>query len=154
MWGGSRDAGESSGEVAWGCDRSGGIWGWLWFSCGMGNCGKGFATVFWGFSGLVLAECWFRLGGGWALGYHFTTFISNTRALFDLWWKKNLLKHQRVSKYKNNCSMQNSTCAYEIDTKMTKKSIKINILLMTRRADNRKMKINFEVRNWVLISIQ
>ena len=50
--------------------------------------------------------------------------------------------------------MQNSTCAYEIDTKMTKKSIKINILLMTRRADNRKMKINFEVRNWVLISIQ
>ena len=49
--------------------------------------------------------------------------------------------------------MQNSTCAYEIDTKMTKKSIKINILLMTRRAENRKMKINFEVRNWVLIKV-
>ena len=49
--------------------------------------------------------------------------------------------------------MQNSTCAYEIDTKMIKKSIKINILLMTRRAENRKMKINIEVRNWVLIKV-
>ena len=33
-------------------------------------------------------------------------FISNNRKWFHLWWKKDLLKHQRVSKhYENDCSM-------------------------------------------------
>ena len=35
----------------------------------------------------------------------YTTFISNNRALFHLWWKWNLVKHQRVSiYYENDCS--------------------------------------------------
>ena len=33
-------------------------------------------------------------------------FISNNRKWFHLWWKEDLLKHQRVSKhYENDCSM-------------------------------------------------
>ena len=36
----------------------------LWFSCGMGHCGKGFVAVFRGFSGLVLAGVDFGGGGG------------------------------------------------------------------------------------------
>ena len=33
----------------------------------------------------------------------YTMFISNICALFHLWWKENLVKHQKVSKYENNC---------------------------------------------------
>ena len=29
----------------------------------------------------------------------YTMFISNNRASFHLWWKENLVKHQKVSKY-------------------------------------------------------
>ena len=29
----------------------------------------------------------------------YTTFISNNRTSFHLWWKENLLKHRKVSKY-------------------------------------------------------
>ena len=32
----------------------------------------------------------------------YTIFISNNRASFHLWWKENLVKHQRVSKYYEN----------------------------------------------------
>ena len=38
-----------------------------------------------------------------------TIFISNNRALFHLWWKENLIKHQKVSKYyENDSSFSNS----------------------------------------------
>ena len=30
-------------------------------------------------------------------------FIGNNHASFHLWWKKNLVKHQKVSKYENGC---------------------------------------------------
>ena len=36
-----------------------------------------------------------------------TVFISNNRASFHLWWKENLVKHQKVSKYyENDCSSE------------------------------------------------
>ena len=35
-------------------------------------------------------------------------FISNNRASFHLWWKENLVKHQKVSKYyENDCTYFN-----------------------------------------------
>ena len=35
----------------------------------------------------------------------YTMFVSNNHALFHLWWKENLVKHQKVSKYyENGCS--------------------------------------------------
>ena len=30
----------------WGCGGSWGIWGWLWFSCGIARCSKGFLAIF------------------------------------------------------------------------------------------------------------
>ena len=33
----------------------------------------------------------------------YTMFISNNRASFHLWWKENLVKHQKVSKHVNDC---------------------------------------------------
>ena len=37
----------------------------------------------------------------------YTMLISNNRALFHLWWKENLVKHQKVSKYyENDCTIQ------------------------------------------------
>ena len=34
--------------------------------------------------------------------------ISNNRASFHLWWKKNLVKHQKVSEYyENGCRRKN-----------------------------------------------
>ena len=34
----------------------------------------------------------------------YTNFISNNRELFHLWWKENLVNHQKVSKYyENDC---------------------------------------------------
>ena len=40
------------------------------------------------------------------LGY--IMFISNNRASFHLWWNKNLLKHQKVSKYyESGCRLSN-----------------------------------------------
>ena len=86
-----------------------------------------------GFS-LVLVE-WLFWQGGWALGFHpmefryipdiskfpkilnlnsfgtrrqlvYNMFVSSNRASFHLWWKENLVKHQKVSKYyKNDCSI-------------------------------------------------
>ena len=36
----------------------------------------------------------------------YTMFMSNNRALFRLWGKENLVKHQKVSKYyENDCSL-------------------------------------------------
>ena len=38
----------------------------------------------------------------------YTMFISNNRASFHLWWKKNLVKHKKVSEYyENDCSIAN-----------------------------------------------
>ena len=37
----------------------------------------------------------------------YTMIISNNRALFHLRWKKNLVKHQKVSKYDENDCLQN-----------------------------------------------
>ena len=33
----------------------------------------------------------------------YTMFISNNRVSFHLWWKENLVKIQKVSKYENDC---------------------------------------------------
>ena len=35
-----------------------------------------------------------------------TMFLSNNRPSFPLWWKQNLVKHQQVSKYSENDSLQ------------------------------------------------
>ena len=32
--------------VVGGCSGSRGIWGWLWFSCGVAHCSKGFIAIF------------------------------------------------------------------------------------------------------------
>ena len=37
----------------------------------------------------------------------YTKFISNSRASFHLWWKENLVKHQRVSRYYHYDCLQN-----------------------------------------------
>ena len=37
----------------------------------------------------------------------YTMFISNKRASSQLWWKENLVKHERVSKYDENDCVQN-----------------------------------------------
>ena len=65
---------------------------------------------------LVLIKFWLWQED-WALGYHsvkfwdfsdisgqlvYTMFITNNCASFHLWWKKNLVKHQKVSKYYEN----------------------------------------------------
>ena len=42
----------------------------------------------------------------------YTMFISNFRASFHLWWKENLLKHQRFSKYYKNDCLQNFLLHY------------------------------------------
>ena len=47
-------------------------------------------------------------------------FISNNRASFRLWQKKNLLKHQKVSKYyKSGCRDRLSTLAELEDIRRT-----------------------------------
>ena len=45
-----------------------GIWGWLWFSCGVAHSRRGLISVCQGFL-LVLAKLSFWRGN-WALGYH------------------------------------------------------------------------------------
>ena len=37
----------------------------------------------------------------------YTIFISNNRPLFHLWWKENLVKHEKVSKYYEIDCLQN-----------------------------------------------
>ena len=52
-------------------------------------------------------------------------FISNNRASFHLWWKENLVKHQRVSKYyENDCCLVSRGC-------MVSTSSWVQILLRT-----------------------
>ena len=45
-----------------------GIWGWLWFSCGVAHGGKGFICIFREFSSSVGGA--FILAGAWELGYY------------------------------------------------------------------------------------
>ena len=37
----------------------------------------------------------------------YTMFVTNNWALFHLWWKEDLVKHQKVSKYYENDCLQN-----------------------------------------------
>ena len=61
------------------CGRPRGIWGWLWFSCGVAHCVGGFIAIFRGFLGsiggiLTLAgEMGARLSifGVWVLSKYF-----------------------------------------------------------------------------------
>ena len=106
------------------------IWGWLLFSCGIVHRGKGLIAIFRDFFASISEN--FILAGGWALGYHsmefrhltdisyfpkilslksfgnsfvYTMFISNNRPSFHLWWKENLVKDRKVSKYyETDCS--------------------------------------------------
>ena len=38
----------------------------------------------------------------------YTMFITNNRTSFYLWWKENLVEHQKVSKYYENDCLQNA----------------------------------------------
>ena len=51
------------------CGRSRGIWGWLWFSCGVVQYGKGLIFVFQEFFASINKIFSIRRGD-WALGYH------------------------------------------------------------------------------------
>ena len=55
----------------------------------------------------------------------YTMFISNNRASFNLWWKENLLKHQKISKYyesgcRNMCVLYSSSQSNQIHIWETK----------------------------------
>ena len=94
------------------------IWGWHWFSYGMAHCvgefNRYFSGLFFFFFSCVsnlpppsgenagLFQDFFSTIGRIFNLAVYTTFISNNRASFHLWWKKNLVKHQRVSKYYEN----------------------------------------------------
>ena len=57
-----------------------GIWGWLWFSCGVAHCGKELISVFQEFFASI--DKTFIFAGGLQLAY--TMFISNNRESFHL----------------------------------------------------------------------
>ena len=64
--------GSSMGSWGRACGGSGGIWGWLWFSCGVARSGGGGGVVkflFFDWFLLVLVGVSFW-SGDWALGYH------------------------------------------------------------------------------------
>ena len=54
----------------------------------------------------------------------YTMFTSNNRALFHWWWKENLVKHQKVSKYyENGCKSKNvEKHTQRIETKIFSKN--------------------------------
>ena len=68
---------------------------------------------------LLVLEKYLFWRGDWALGYHsrefrdltrestriyHVLFISNSRTSFHLWWRENLVKHQKIPKYYvNDC---------------------------------------------------
>ena len=80
---------------------------WLKFSCGIAHSGKGLTSVFQEFSASINEA--FILAGGISLKLfgnscgnettHKYMFIGNNRPSFNLWWKENLVKHWKVSKY-------------------------------------------------------
>ena len=107
------------------CGRSRGVWGWLWFLCGMVHCGRGLIVIFRDFFASINKIFHFSVGSGdWAIilwvldaflifpnflrlwlklfgkswDYSYIIFISNNRASFHLWWKENLLKHPKSLK--------------------------------------------------------
>ena len=45
------------------------IWGWLWFSCGMGHSEISLISIFQEFSSNIHKAFILGGGGGWALGY-------------------------------------------------------------------------------------
>ena len=57
----------------------------------------------------------------------YTMFMSNNRALFRLWGKENLVKHQKVSKYYENDCLQNSFLLFM--SLLTAKFVKNNHIL-------------------------
>ena len=123
------------GRGAWGCCGSRCVSGCLWLWCGVAR-GGGFGFCFFGGFLLVLAGSHFRGGFGcWAFilwdsgafqifpsflrcltlfgnssgNSYMPCVISNNRASFQLWWKENLVKHWKVSKYyKTDCSFEYS----------------------------------------------
>ena len=78
------------------------------FSGGGGGRGGGIerrAIILWSFNIFLIFPTFLSLkllGNSWDICiYHF---ITNNHAFFHLWWKKNLLNHQKVSKYyEHNC---------------------------------------------------
>ena len=90
------------GDVVWVC-LEGSVWG----------CSHCMGVIFLAGSGSVVSGLSLFFFLVWAhrtplvrqLGN--TVFISNNRASFHLWWKENLVKHQKVSKYyENDCSSE------------------------------------------------
>ena len=78
-------------------------WDTLKFLCKIAHCGKGSISVLqeifgsrsWILSHLVTRET-----------TRIYQFITNNQFLFHLWWKKNLLNHQKVLKcYEHDCSI-------------------------------------------------
>ena len=51
------------------CGASRGVWGWLWFSCGMVQCGKGLIPIFEHFFCTIGKD--FILAGGLGAGLSF-----------------------------------------------------------------------------------
>ena len=103
-----------------GSDPSRGIWDWLWFlwdgALPGGFCFSGVLGWALGYDSLGFRHSWYFLISKdpkcWVAGelvaqLVYTMFISNNRASFHLWWKENLVKHQKVSKYYENDCLQN-----------------------------------------------
>ena len=102
-------------------------WRLRWSGAAVFEPGFGAFCWYWG------NVCFGAGAGCWVLGYHsmgfgtflifpnflrlswfvpqlvvqlvYTMFISNNLASFRLWWNQNLLKHQKLSKYENDCSL-------------------------------------------------
>ena len=54
-------------------------------------------------------------------------FISNKRFSFHLWWKKNLARHQKVSKYyHHDCRIERATFSYK--TALSEDNFKVNVM--------------------------
>ena len=122
------------GRLSWVQSFMGSLWQALVF-CGMAHCRMGLISVFEGFlvsigGILILAEagalfCYFiickilffscegtmtpKSNVVWQLVRQKvdTMFISNNLTSFHLWWKENLVKYQKVSKYYENDCVQN-----------------------------------------------
>ena len=56
------------------------------------------AIVFWAICN-QLRDIWDWLGNSWGNSYIPCLYISNNRPSLHLWWKENLVKHRKVSKY-------------------------------------------------------
>ena len=86
-------------------NQSQNIWDQHWFSCELAHYENSLISVFLELVASINKN--FVLSGSlgtrrfWQLVRQliYTMFISNNRASLHLWWKENLVKHQKLSKY-------------------------------------------------------